>query len=399
MTRLAWLDALRGWAAVTVALFHLSPAVLGPERHLHLFHAFDLGKYGVLLFFLVSGYVIPMSLERHGSLRRFWIGRLFRIYPAYLLAVGAGLALGAAGWMRMPSQLGTETTATVAGHVTMLQDLLGTRGVLRPFWTLSYEMAFYLIVAGLFAWRWHRASAWWAAGLTAVALAGGAALPSGLFGAGAAERRITAVVVLVLVAGGLCAYHIGWRPLVLVAATAGIAVTTLPLLNGHATDQVTGASSAQAVQMLAVLFAGTVIFRLQHRQIGRPVAAVSLVLVGAGVTVRLDPGVAAAVAGTFAVAFALREQRVPPILAWLGTVSYSLYLLHLPVLVVVNRLFDQPLVIALVFAAAAPGAAWAGHRLVELPGQALGRRLSVSNLATDGTDARTTRFGKRYESV
>ena len=46
----------------------------------------DLGKYGVLLFFLVSGYVIPMSLERHGSLRRFWIGRLFRIYPAYLAA-------------------------------------------------------------------------------------------------------------------------------------------------------------------------------------------------------------------------------------------------------------------------------------------------------------------------
>jgi len=85
--RLAWLDALRGYAALVVVVFHLSPTVLGSDRHLALYRHFDLGKYGVLLFFLVSGYVIPMSLERHGSLRRFWIGRLCRIYPAYLAAI------------------------------------------------------------------------------------------------------------------------------------------------------------------------------------------------------------------------------------------------------------------------------------------------------------------------
>ncbi|MDI6100135.1 acyltransferase [Actinoplanes sp. NEAU-A12] len=399
MTRLAWLDALRGWAAVTVAVFHLSPVVLGSERHLRLFEIFDLGKYGVLLFFLVSGYVIPMSLERHGSLRRFWIGRIFRIYPAYLLAVVAGLALGAAGVVRLPGQLGAETTATIAGHLTMLQDLTGTRGVLRPFWTLSFEMVFYLIVAGLFAWRRHRVSAWWAAGLTAAALGAGAALPGDLFGAGAGQRRITAVAVLVLLAGGLCAYLTGRRRLVLAAAAGGICATALPLLNGHASDQVTSASSAQAVQMLAVLFAGTVIYRLQHRQIGRPVAAMSLALVCAGVAVHLEPGVAAAVAGTFAIAFVLRDRRVPAVLGWLGTVSYSLYLLHIPVLAVMNRLFDQPLLIAVAFTAGALGAAWAGHRLVELPGQALGRRLTVIEIATEGMDARTARFGKRYESV
>ena len=52
--RLGWLDALRGFAALTVVWFHLSPVVLGPERHLRIHHHIDLGKYGVLLFFLVS---------------------------------------------------------------------------------------------------------------------------------------------------------------------------------------------------------------------------------------------------------------------------------------------------------------------------------------------------------
>jgi peptidoglycan/LPS O-acetylase OafA/YrhL len=60
--RLAWLDALRGWAAIIVAVFHVSPLVLGTTLHLRIFGVIDLGKYGVLLFFLVSGYVIPMSL-------------------------------------------------------------------------------------------------------------------------------------------------------------------------------------------------------------------------------------------------------------------------------------------------------------------------------------------------
>ncbi len=209
--RLAWLDALRGYAAVVVAAFHLSPVVLGAEQHLRIYREFDLGKYAVLLFFLVSGYVIPMSLERHGSLRKFWIGRIFRIYPAYLLTIGVTLSLAAAGLHRLPQQLTTETATSILGHATMVQDLLGVRGIVRPFWTLSFEMIFYLVVAGLFAWRWHRASAWWAAGLTAVALLGGERLPSDLLGATVADRRTTAAAVTLVITAGCAAYACG-RP-------------------------------------------------------------------------------------------------------------------------------------------------------------------------------------------
>jgi peptidoglycan/LPS O-acetylase OafA/YrhL len=369
---MAWLDALRGWAAIIVAAFHVSPLVLGTTLHLRIFGVIDLGKYGVLLFFLVSGYVIPMSLERHGDLRRFWIGRLLRIYPAYLLAIVVAVVLGALGLMRMPVQLATETTTAVIGHVTMLQDLLGTRGVVRPFWTLSFEMVFYLTVAGMHVWRRHRDSAWWAAALTVVAAAG---LPDDLLGAAAGRRLITAVVAFVLVAGGLCAYAIGRRPFALAAGAAGICITALPLLNGHATDEVTSRSSAQAAQMLAVMFAGTVIYRLQHRQVRPPAAVAVLTLVAAGVAVQIKPSVAVAVAVTFVLAWTLRHRNVPVLLTGLGAISYSLYLLHIPVLAVVRRFTGDPFVTAVAFAAGALVAAWAAHRWVELPGQDLGRRL------------------------
>jgi peptidoglycan/LPS O-acetylase OafA/YrhL len=121
------------------------------------------------------------------------------------------------------------------------------------------------------------------------------------------------------------------------------------------------------------MFAGTVIHRLQHRQIGRPVAAAVLLLVAAGVAAEITPSVAVAVAATFALAWALRHRRVPVVLLRLGAVSYSLYLLHIPVLAVVRRFTDDPLVTAVAFAAGSLVAAWAGHRWVEQPAQALAR--------------------------
>jgi peptidoglycan/LPS O-acetylase OafA/YrhL len=40
-----------------------------------------LGLYGVFVFFMVSGYIVPASLERRGSVRGFWVSRVFRLYP------------------------------------------------------------------------------------------------------------------------------------------------------------------------------------------------------------------------------------------------------------------------------------------------------------------------------
>lgn len=403
--RLGWLDALRGFAALVVVWFHLSPHLLGAQAHAAVLRHIDLGKYGVLLFFLVSGYVIPMSLERHGSLRRFWIGRLFRIYPAFAAAVAVMGVLIAAGVLPLQASLQAETVSGALGHATMLQDMLGLRGVVRVFWTLSYEMVFYLMVAGLFAWRLHRHSGWWAVALALTALLAGPALPDGLLTPGFTSRRVVAALLLVAVLGSLAGYLSGRRAAVLAAGAVGMAFVLLPALNGSPTRFSTVVSSWQALLLLAVMFAGTVVYRAQHGQLGRRSATAVLLLV-TGVTVAAHwvhlagetssaTGLAVqrtvwvvtplAVAVTFGVAFALRHRAVPPVLAWLGTVSYSLYLLHAVLLLVFLRVLPEvdarpPLVrvgIGLAFLAVALGAAFVSYRLVERPAQDWGRRLDA----------------------
>src|SRR5215468_10834698 len=85
-SRLAWLDALRGFAALCVVYDHGSTLLL---RHAHnfLYQWFNFGQYGVFVFFLVSGYIVPASLERKGSVRAFWTSRAFRLYPMFLVVL------------------------------------------------------------------------------------------------------------------------------------------------------------------------------------------------------------------------------------------------------------------------------------------------------------------------
>jgi uncharacterized membrane protein len=56
--RLPWLDALRGIAALCVVYSHFGTRVL-PAVHRAVYNVFDPGLYGVLVFFLVSGYIVP----------------------------------------------------------------------------------------------------------------------------------------------------------------------------------------------------------------------------------------------------------------------------------------------------------------------------------------------------
>lgn len=73
--RLIWLDSLRGIAAIFVVILHnLLESVT--------FGYFDIGKIGGAIFFLISGFVIPISLYKK-SIKQFIVGRFFRLYPAY----------------------------------------------------------------------------------------------------------------------------------------------------------------------------------------------------------------------------------------------------------------------------------------------------------------------------
>jgi peptidoglycan/LPS O-acetylase OafA/YrhL len=55
---------------------HLGYSVLQHARA-DVYQWFDPGQFGVFVFFLVSGYIVPASLERKGSVRGFWVSRVF----------------------------------------------------------------------------------------------------------------------------------------------------------------------------------------------------------------------------------------------------------------------------------------------------------------------------------
>ena len=81
--RLSALDALRGIAALGVVLFHYLPYY--DKLYGHSFSTPDtlgFGRYGVHLFFILSGFVIFMTLERTRSASWFGLARAFRLLPA-----------------------------------------------------------------------------------------------------------------------------------------------------------------------------------------------------------------------------------------------------------------------------------------------------------------------------
>ncbi|MDE1171856.1 MAG: acyltransferase [Verrucomicrobium sp.] len=118
------LDALRFAAALLVVWSH----AIGNNA----FHHGELGRLGVLVFFLISGFVNYQSLLKDASLSRFGIKRFFRLYPAFMVSL---LAAAACWGITIPQLL---------CNVTMLPSLLGQREAIGVYWTLEIEVLFYL---------------------------------------------------------------------------------------------------------------------------------------------------------------------------------------------------------------------------------------------------------------
>jgi peptidoglycan/LPS O-acetylase OafA/YrhL len=149
----AFINALRGIAALLVALLHffintqsyygqsnwsksLEPLFLG---------VFDIGKFSIGLFFLVSGFLIPFSLERSKSIYAFTIHRVFRLYPAYWFSISLFLVLNS--WFAYESK---ASLGTILANLTMLQGYLRHPDLIGAFWTLQIELTFYILCVGLF---------------------------------------------------------------------------------------------------------------------------------------------------------------------------------------------------------------------------------------------------------
>ena len=105
----------------------------------------NLGPFGVALFFLISGFVIPISLERQTPVG-FLIARFFRIFPTYWLALAielVAIALSATYWHK-PF---TYSAPLVLWNALLATDLANVPSIDYVNWTLMVEIKFYVLMA------------------------------------------------------------------------------------------------------------------------------------------------------------------------------------------------------------------------------------------------------------
>jgi peptidoglycan/LPS O-acetylase OafA/YrhL len=146
--RLQGLDALRGIAAIAVVLTHYTfgfSIFIQAHRPGLLFNVIN-GHFGVNLFFIISGFVIFMTLERSANLSDFSISRFARLWPAYLACGGlTGLLI----WLMRfnPNHLTMRDSML---NVLMVNKLLGIVAIDGSYWTLTFEVLFYAGAAIVF---------------------------------------------------------------------------------------------------------------------------------------------------------------------------------------------------------------------------------------------------------
>lgn len=167
--RLDFCDALRGAAAVLVVISHLvgvfwssqtslekllGYASLGevnlPYAYFIIKNKLFFGQLGVALFFLISGFVISVSLSKFNG-AGFLVNRVIRIYPVYIAGFGflvLGLMLVADS-----NELPYKPLHLVVHSLILLRQWLGYDRIDGISWTLEIEMYFYALMYVFFKFK------------------------------------------------------------------------------------------------------------------------------------------------------------------------------------------------------------------------------------------------------
>jgi peptidoglycan/LPS O-acetylase OafA/YrhL len=391
-----------------VVFDHLTYSVFQPVRD-SVYHWFDPGQYGVFVFFLVSGYIVPASLERKGSVRGFWVSRVFRLYPLYLFALSAMIVLWASGIGSLSGMESDAVTASFA-NVFMLQSVLWAPTVPNVVWSLAYEMVFYLMLTALFLGGVHRRSNRYAVMFAAAAVGLGGILVSGALSHDLLTPGVVVAITDSLVLAGLVLTLAGRGRTRVVGAGLAAATGLLVIVfnSGYAAPW-------ETFTIFALMFTGTMLYRAEAGQYPWRRALYATVLVFGLTLVAVQwhdsPQAESFVAIrhafnslefaglTFAVAMLCRHKKTPRALAWLGLVSYSVYLLH-PVLIEAynsvpwtqdENFVPMELLLVAVFVLVLLVCCGLTHRFIEAPMQRLGRRVAGRLDGRFGPDALQSR--------
>jgi peptidoglycan/LPS O-acetylase OafA/YrhL len=112
--------------------------------------SFPYGGYGVEFFFLISGFVIYLTLERTSTTAEFAYKRFTRLYPAYWFCVVLTFTV-----VRAFGLPGLEvSTAAAAVNLSMLNRFVSVPNVDGVYWSLAYELVFYFWIVVLFRLGW-----------------------------------------------------------------------------------------------------------------------------------------------------------------------------------------------------------------------------------------------------
>lgn len=348
--RWIYVDSIRGIAALAVIYIHIAEVAHkngftsnSLEYYLFYFFAeyFDLGKIAVVMFFAVSGFVIPFSLLKAGNapLRGFAISRFFRLYPAYWLSMILALAI-------IPLVRGDVfTLKQIIANTTMLQQFLGQQNILGVYWTLQIEIIFYIVSGMLFYVRLlHK--------------------PEGAVGA-------VVFFLLCTVAMGIARYVVGIK--LPVAIPLGLTVMFWGLLWRHGASEQAGPHLQRLILATSLLVVAAV-----------PVISLLSYNVDMGFGETWYRYTIAYYAGmAFFALFTTKLHITHPVFVWLGAISYSVYLfgpVAQPVVEYVlpyRQLAPYPVHVTIVLTCALTVImAYLSYRFVELPSQKFGKKLA-----------------------
>lgn len=165
MNKLNSIQFLRGFAAVFVVAFHFRVALNDVYAQTNLGDLlFSNGAFGVDLFFVISGFIIHYSTMRDDSCSSFAIKRFFRIYPVYIFAFLFYLFFVQFDFLKLTfSEVWFNYSDVIKSVFFITSDMSKPGpfygyGLLYPAWTLTYELYFYFIfMICMFISHKHRA--------------------------------------------------------------------------------------------------------------------------------------------------------------------------------------------------------------------------------------------------
>ncbi|WP_420581922.1 acyltransferase family protein [Reichenbachiella sp.] len=144
-----FITGMRGWSAMAVLLIHYGSYL---REYGTIFNSIiDSGKYGVQFFFLISGFTICMSIDRNWyGFRTYIIKRCFRVLPMYYLVCIICFAIGGIPYYLHLFNVENDIYSLFL-HLTLLNyfDVRYVNNLIGVEWSIPVEFIFYLIVPGI----------------------------------------------------------------------------------------------------------------------------------------------------------------------------------------------------------------------------------------------------------